>query len=191
MKYPVEILTREEARAILLAPSPLAATGVRNRALIAIMYGAGLRVSEALALKVSDVDTDAASVRVLHGKGDADRTVGIDLGALVHVVRWIEVRRARGLRSRHLFCTLAGGQVSTSYVRAMMKRVAARAGVDKRVHAHGLRHTAAVEWAQEGVPVMEIRDQLGHKHLDTTATYLNHVNPAARIERIRNRRTEI
>lgn len=190
-KFPAEILTRDEARALLHAPSDRAPTGVRNRALIAVMYGAGLRVSEALALKPSDVDVDAGSIRILHGKGNKARFAGIDSGALVHLVRWVETRRALGLRGRWLFCTLKGGPVSTSYVRAMLRRVGARAGVEKRTHAHGLRHSHAAELEAAGFTVSEVQQQLGHTSLATTATYLNHISPSARIGKIRDRRAEI
>jgi site-specific recombinase XerD len=190
-RFPAEILTEDEARALLHAPSSRAPTGVRNRALIAVMYGAGLRLAEVLALKPSDVDIDAGSIRVLHGKGDRARFAGIDAGTLVHVVRWIEVRRALGIRGRVLFCTLSGTAIAPRYVRAMLRRVSERAGVTKRTHPHGLRHTHAAELERQGLTVSEIQQQLGHSNLGTTATYLAHVSPSARIERIRNRRTEV
>jgi len=191
VKFPAEILTKDEARALVLAPSKRAPTGVRNRALIAIMYGAGLRLAEALALKPSDVDMDARSIRILHGKGDAARFAGIDEGALVHVVRWLETRHAAGIRGRVLFCTLDGTALSPRYVRAMMVRMAARADIDKRVHPHGLRHTHATELESSGFTVSEIQQQLGHTHLNTTAVYLNHISPSARITKIGNRRSTL
>jgi integrase/recombinase XerD len=190
-RFPVEILTAEEARALLYAASPRAPTGIRNRALIALMYGAGLRLAEALALKPSDVDLEAGSIRVLHGKGDKARTAGIDEGAAGHVARWMDTRRALKIRSRHLICSLQGKPLQPRYVRAMLTRMAARAKIDKRVHPHGLRHTHAVELEREGLTVSEIQDQLGHSSLNTTATYLRHISPSVRVARIRQRRTEL
>lgn len=187
-KFPPEILSREEARALLYAPSSRAPTGRRNRALIAVMYGAGLRLAEALALKPSDVDLEAGSIRVLHGKGDQDRTAGIDDGTLLHVSRWIDTRKSLRIPGRILMCTLGGGELSPRYVRAMLTRSAERAGIDKRVHPHGLRHTHAAELEQAGFPVSEIQQQLGHKHLNTTGVYLNHISPSTRIAKIRQRR---
>lgn len=188
-KFPPEILTPAEARALLYAPSTRAPTGLRNRALIAVMYGAGLRLAEALALKPSDVNYDAAEIRVLHGKGDKARTAGIDEGALGHVARWADKRRDLRIRGRVLFCTLEGSPLQPRYVRQMLIRSASRAGIDKRVHPHGLRHTHAAELEQEGIPVSEIQDQLGHSSLNTTAVYLKKMSPTARIEKIRRRRT--
>lgn len=187
--FPPEILTPTEARALLYAPSGRAPTGLRNRGLIAVMYGAGLRLAEALALKPSDVNYDTGEIRVLHGKGDKPRNAGIDDGALGHIARWADHRRALGIRGRVLFCTLAGGPLEPRYVRQMLVRVAARAGIDKRVHPHGLRHTHAAELEQGGFTVSEVQQQLGHTHLNTTAVYLGKISPSARVAKIRNRRS--
>lgn len=189
--FPSEILNAEEVKALLYTPSGRAPTGLRNRALIAVMYGAGLRLAEALALKPSDIDLDARSIRVLHGKGDKARFVGIDDGALLHVVRWIEARKALGIKGRVLMCTLDGTALSPRYVRAMLTRAAEKAGIDKRVHPHGLRHTHAVELEQQGFTATEIQHQLGHSSLNTTAVYLNHISPSARISKIANRRSAL
>lgn len=191
IKRPVEILSATEVRALLYAPSSRAPTGLRNRALMAVMYGAGLRLAEALALKPSDINYDEGEVRVLCGKGQKDRNAGIDDGALGHVVRWVDRRKALGIRGRVLLCRLDGGPLDPRYVRAMMRRSAERAGIDKRVHPHGLRHTHAVELEQAGFTVSEIQDQLGHGSLNTTSIYLKHMSPSVRIAKIKNRRLEL
>jgi site-specific recombinase XerD len=77
--------------------------------------------------------------------------------------------------------------MSDVYVRNMLHRIGHKAGIDKRVHPHGLRHSHAAELAAEGVPVNVIQAQLGHSHLATTDVYLRHVAPAAVIEMGRNR----
>lgn len=187
-KLPPEILTPAEAEKLIKTPSTRYPTGMRNRALLAVMYGAGLRVSEALALRAADVDVDACSIRVLHGKGDQDRFAAIDKGALVHVIGWIERRRALGFKARGpLFCTLQGGELSDRYVRELVARLAEKAGITKRVNPHALRHTHAAE-LEPDFTVFEIMQQLGHSNLNTTAVYLNHISPSARINKIANRR---
>lgn len=187
-RFPSEVLTAEEARALVHTPSGRAPTGLRNRAIIAAMYGAGLRLSEVLALRPTDVNLDEGSIRVLHGKGDKARTVGIDDGALVHIARWIDTRKARGIKGRLLMCTLDGGPLQPRYVRAMLARAAAKAGIDKRVHPHGMRHTHAAELESTGFTVSEIQQQLGHSNLNTTAVYLSHISPSARVAKVRGRR---
>ena len=69
----------------------------------------------------------------------------------------------------------------------MLKRLAARAGIDKRVHAHGLRHTHAAQLRAEGIDIAIISRQLGHASISTTARYLDHIAPTAVIDAIRNR----
>lgn len=143
--------------------SARAPTGVRNRALIAVLWRCGLRISEALALELCDVDVPAGAVRVRHGKGDRSRTVGLDQQTAALLARWLDRRKQLGPGARApVFCTLAGGRIDTSYVRRLLPRLARRAGIDRRVHAHGLRHTHAAELAREGTPINIIRDDLGH-----------------------------
>lgn len=118
------------------------------------------------------------TLRVLRGKGSKARTVGLDPGAMASVQRWADARKAAGIRSGTLFCTLAGSPMSQQYVRAMLQRTAGKAGIDKRVRPHGLRHTHAVELVAEGVPVNVISKQLGHSSSAITARYIDHVAPA-------------
>lgn len=190
--YPAEILTADEARALIRVCSSRAPTGLRNRALIVVLYRGGLRLSEALALRPKDVDAAAGSVTVLHGKGDKRRTVGLDPGAFAVLERWLEVRQRRGIGPRRpIFCTLAGEQLDPSYVRKVLPRLAARAGITKRVHPHGLRHTHAAELAAEGKPVNLIQAQLGHESLATTDRYLRHISPQQLLEAMRGRAWEL
>lgn len=184
---PPEVLTPEEVRALLQAPSPRAPTGIRNRALLAVLYRGGLRVSEALALERRDIDPAAGTLAVRHGKGDRARVVGLDAGAFALLDRWLDERKRRELRARPIFCTLDGRPLHASYVRALLPRLARKAGIEKRVHPHGLRHTCAAELAVEGVPVPLIQQQLGHASLHTTTVYLRHIAPVELIETMRRR----
>ena len=177
-RRPVEPLTSAEVASLLRQCSATAPTGVRNRALITVMYRTGLRAAEALALRPADVNPERGTIRVLHGKGDKARTVGIDDGGMALVQRWMDRRAALGHRGGPLFCTLAGGPLSDSYVRTMMRRIGARAGIEKRVHPHGLRHSHAVDMAGEGVPLPAIQQQLGHDRPSTTDTYLRGIAAA-------------
>ena len=180
MKLPPEILTGAEVRQLLDACSRRCPTGIRNRALIAVLYRTGLRISEALALRRTDVDGDAGTVRVLHGKGNRSRTVGLDQGGFGLLDLWI-VRRSRLYFHSNghtpLFCTLKGRPINSSYIRRLLPRLAAKTGIVKRIHAHGFRHTHAAELAAENVPVNVIQRQLGHSSLATTSDYLDHVAP--------------
>jgi site-specific recombinase XerD len=186
--YPAEILTSDEVGRLFTACSSRAPTGIRNRALITVLYRAGLRVSEALALALKDIVRDACTVRVLHGKGDKARLTGIDPHSFAAIDRWIDRRKELGLARRsRLFCTLAGKPIDTSYVRHLMKRLATKAGIERRVHAHGLRHTLASELAAERKPMNVIQAQLGHGSLATTSRYLDHIRPQQLIDEMQQR----
>lgn len=187
-KRPPEILTEAEVRLLLAQCSRRAPTGVRDRALITVLYRAGLRISEALDLKPSDIDAKASTLAVLHGKGDRARTLGIEDGTLAVVQLWLAERAKLGISTHKLlFCTLAGGPLSANQVRQMVRRRAEKAGIDKRVHPHGLRHTHAAELAHESTPVNVIQAQLGHASLATTDIYLRHIAPAEVIKLGRSR----
>jgi site-specific recombinase XerD len=92
------------------------------------------------------------------------------------IQRWIDARKVAGIRSGVLFCAISGGgagqPLSRQYVSMMLKRQAAKAGIDKRVHPHGLRHTLTAELVTEGQPITVIRDQFGHSSLAVTDRYL-------------------
>ncbi len=186
--FPAEVLTPGEVRAMLAECSETSSYGIRHKALITLLYRTGLRLGEALALELKDADLPTGSVTVLHGKGDRRRTVGIDPGAVRVVEAWIERRRLIGIaESAPLFCTLRGAPMMPSLVRTMLPRLARRAGIAKRVHPHGLRHTHAYELMMEGVPMGIIQNQLGHVSLATTNTYLAHIAPKEVIEAIGKR----
>lgn len=179
-------------KALLNACSNRAPTGIRNRALIAVLYRGGLRLGEALVLRPKDVDADQGTVTVLHGKGDRRRTAGLDPGAMAMVLRWTEKRSQMGINGRSpLFCTLAGGTLKSSYVRTLLPRLAARVGIEKRVHPHGFRHTMAFELMMEGVPVPIIQRQLGHASLATTDRYLQHLAPKDVVDAMQRRQWDI
>ncbi len=102
--------------------------------------------------------------------------------------RWLDKRQAMGFNARQpVFCTLKGGPISAPYVRMALVRLAKRAGITKRVHPHGLRHTLAFELANEGVATQVIQAQLGHASLTTTDRYIRHLAPQQVIEAMKNR----
>ncbi|MFM9996841.1 MAG: tyrosine-type recombinase/integrase, partial [Phycisphaerales bacterium] len=130
-RLPPEVLTDDEVRALMAACSPVALSGLRNRALIAVMYRAGLRVSEALALRPKDVDAATGAVRVLFGKGGRARTSGLDPGAMAVLRRWAEARARWGVNGLHpIFCTRSGRPTTTAYVRRLLPRLGAKAGIE-------------------------------------------------------------
>jgi integrase/recombinase XerC len=188
--FPAEPLSAAEVRSLLRATGADSLSAVRNHALLVVLWRAGLRVSEALALRPADVDFGRGTIRVRFGKGRKARTVGVDDSALAVLAAWIDRRAGAGLPGDLLFCTLVrvpGSAMSPRYVRALVARLAVKAGIGHRVHPHGLRHTMAVELASEGWPVPLISRQLGHSNVATTDVYLAGLHPAEVVDRARHR----
>jgi site-specific recombinase XerD len=187
-KLPAEVYTPDEIARLVKACSTRAITGVRNRALIVALYRGGLRIGEALSLLPKDLDRAAGMVRVLHGKGDKARTVGLDDGAFAVIERWLDAREKLGIGARKpVFCTLKGEPIESAYIRALLPRLARKAGMTKRCHAHGFRHSAAFEMATEGIDLLTISAALGHASTATTDKYLRHIAPRAVIDTMRAR----
>ena len=183
-----DLLTVAEIELLMRQCSRRAPTGVRNRALLAILWRCGLRIGEALALAPKDLDADAGVLVVQHGKGNKRRVVGVDVGTVALVGRWLEVRRKRGIPGGGpLFCSLAGRPMDQSYVRHLLPRLGRKAGIAKRVHAHGLRHAFAVDMIRAGTPLYAVRDALGHESVATTQIYLSRVGAHEAVEAMRNR----
>ena len=187
-KLDADLLTVAEIELLMRQCSRRAPTGVRNRALLAVLWRCGLRIGEALALAPKDFDPDSGTLVVQRGKGGKRRVVGVDAGTVALVGRWLEVRRRRGIPGgAPLFCTLAGGPVGQPYIRHLLPRLARRAGIDKRTHAHGLRHAFAVDMIRSGAPLYTVRDALGHASVATTQIYLSRVGAHEAVEAMRNR----
>jgi integrase/recombinase XerC len=187
-KLDADLLTVNEIECLMRACSNRAPTGVRNRALIGVAWRSGLRIGEVLALRPKDVDLGTGTLVVQHGKGDKRRVVGIDVGTAALLARWLELRRKRGVNSRApVFCTLDGGQIDSSYVRHLLPRLARRASIEKRVHAHALRHAYAIELEREGAPLSTIRDLLGHSSAAVTDRYLRRLGAGDAVEFARAR----
>jgi site-specific recombinase XerD len=188
-KLDADLLTTAEIERLMRQCSRRAPTGVRNRALIAILWRCGLRVGEARGLAVKDFDSDSGTLVVQRGKGGKRRVVGVDAGTVALVLRWMDVRRNRGIAGggAPLFCSLAGKPLDLSYVRRLLPRLARKAGIERRVHAHGLRHAFAVDMVRSGAPLYVVRDALGHSSVATTQVYLSRVGAHEAVDAMRSR----
>ena len=187
-------LSQEEIVAILRQLNPKTLGGCRDRALIVMLWRTGLRIREALDLKPEDLDLDGGFLRVMHGKGDRFRIVGIDPSALAVIREWLKLRsRIPNLpaRTAPVFCTIMqpcpGGHLGQPAVRSKLKLLAERAGVEKRVHPHGFRHTHATELALENMPLYVIKEQLGHEYISTTERYIARLAPVHRLKYVHER----
>jgi site-specific recombinase XerD len=164
--------------------------GRRMHGLVVVLWRAGLRIQEALALTETDLDERRGSVLVRHGKGDRRREVGMDAWAWSVLADWLPDRRE--LPVGPLFCVINGptrGRAwSASAVRVELRHLAATAGVRRRLAPHQLRHAHAVELLHEGIALPLIQRQLGHAHLSTTGTYLQGISTQEIIDAVHSRK---
>jgi site-specific recombinase XerD len=160
--------------------------GLRTRALIVVLWRAGLRISEALGLAESDLDRSRGSILVRRGKGGKRRQVGMDRWAWEQIDPWLQARLSLPVGA--LLCVIdgptAGRPWASAAARATLRSLAVRAGVRRRFAPHQLRHAHAVEMAREGVPLNVIQRQLGHANLGITSVYLQGIDNSEIIETV-------
>ena len=141
--------------------------------MIRLMLNAGLRSSEVLNLKVNDLNWMSGKLSIRQGKGQKDRILWLNEEDLELLQLW----RERHPEQRDLlFTTLQGRPVSDRYLRAMVKRVADKAGIEKRVHPHLLRHSFATDLYRETKNIRLVQKALGHEDLSTTMIYTHIVD---------------
>lgn len=172
LKLP-DVLTREEVARLIQAPPPETPAGMRDGAMLELLYAAGLRVSELNGLKVQDVNLEACFVRV-RGKGSKERVVPIGRFARDKVAAYLENARPRLLKtllSPYLFVARAGRPMSRQGIWKMIKRCARRAAVDKRITPHTLRHSFASHLLEGGADLRAVQVMLGHVDISTTQIY--------------------
>ncbi len=188
MKYPAEVLTREEVGALLKVCGKEKWTDRRNYALIVLLYRSGLRIGEALALRPCDMDLQRGVIRVLHGKCDRARSVGVDCFCRDAMGEWIhEHSNLGGSNGGPLFHTKSMRPLSQGYLRRKFPELGRAAGIHKRLHAHSFRHTFASELRDECVDIGIISKLLGHSSLETTIKYLDHLTNKEAVEFLRGR----
>jgi integrase/recombinase XerD len=176
-----QTLSAGEAERLIEAAAGTTPRSLRDRALVELLYGAGLRVSEAIGLERNGVDLDDRAVRVL-GKGGKERVVPVGRQAVEALRRYL----ARGrpyLDRRHrpeLFLNAKGGALTRSGAFLILRRLADTAGLEPgRVHPHLLRHSFATHLIEGGADLRSVQEMLGHADLSTTELY-THVSDRRR-----------
>ena len=173
LRYPPDPPTVEEIIAVMRAAGA-GPEAMRLRGVIIVLWRAGLRISEALALAETDLDRQRGSVLVRAGKGGRRREVGMDRWAWEQLDRWLELRRSVPVGA--LFCVLRGPTrgrpCSPAGIRAQLHRSRWRPGFAAGSRPHQLRHAHAVEMSREGIPLLVIQRQLAHADLGITSAYL-------------------
>jgi integrase/recombinase XerD len=167
--YLPQFLTEEEINQLFSAPDIATEEGVRDRALLEVMYAAGLRVSELVTLKQADVDVHAGLV-VCHGKGSKERRVPIGKSAVHWVQQYSAIKAGYGKPTAPNMFVNRGKPLTRQFAWAMIKRYAAKAGV-KDISPHTLRHSFATHLLQHGADSRSVQALLGHSDISTTQIY--------------------
>lgn len=167
------VLSLEEVEALLDAPAPKSAAGLRDRAMLALLYATGLRVGELVSLPVEALRLDAGFL-VAKGKGNKERLVPVGSRALQAVRTYLDASRPGLLRrrtARALFVTPRGRGFTRQGFWKLLCRYARAAGIRKRVSPHKLRHSFATHLVERGADLRSVQAMLGHADLATTQIY--------------------
>lgn len=171
-----EVLTVQEIDSMIECIDMSKPEGQRNRAIIETMYGCGLRVSEVIGLRISQVYTDEEYI-IVHGKGDKQRAIPISEIALEQISKYLEETRSTLTVKRGcddiLFLNRRGGQLTRIMVFYIIKQLAELAGIRKTVSPHTLRHSFATHLLEGGANLRAIQQMLGHESISTTEIYLH------------------
>lgn len=170
------ILRPDETLALLEAVDEGTPLGLRDRAMLEVLYGAGLRVTELVSLPLSALDRRGGLLRVV-GKGERERVVPVGEAALHALDRYLDEGRSALLgshsdRSHAIFLTRRGGPMTRQNFFALLRKLAAKAGIPReRVSPHVLRHAFATDLLEGGADLRAIQSMLGHSDLSTTQIY--------------------
>lgn len=168
-----ECLSYDEIDKLLSQPDTKQKLELRDRALMELMYAAGLRVSEVLNLEVSNVYFSEGYIRIL-GKGSKERIVPVNETALRWINEYIKICRnviKKENSGSILFLNSRGGKLSRMAIWDIIKKYSLRAGIDKHIHPHTLRHSFATHLLEGGADIRIIQELLGHSDISTTQIY--------------------
>ena len=163
------VLTEDEMAALLDSIDPGTQMGLRDRAMFELMYSSGLRISEALALRTSDIDFENKTVFVRRGKGRKDRLVPLNEAALL----FLEKQTAQGRKAGgDLVFRGVIGNLTKSVMNGRFKKLAFEAGIEKRnLSVHSIRHSVATHLLERGADLRYVQELLGHECIETTTIY--------------------
>jgi len=168
------VLSVAEVDAVLKQPDVRQRLGMRDRAILEVLYATGIRVSELTGLKQSNLMFDSELILVF-GKGSKERLVPIGASAMDWVTKYqrdVRIHLARGAKSQDvLFLNFRGGKLSRAAIRDMVVKYARAAGIRKEVHPHTFRHSFATHLLEGGADLRAVQEMLGHVDISTTQIY--------------------
>ncbi len=171
-------LSNEDLQRLLAAPAGDGFVDTRDRAVLEVLYSAGMRVAELAGLELESIDAAGGVVRVL-GKGRKERLCFLGRHALEALEEWWPLRTAtaRGRERKRVFINRLGTPLSDRSIRRILERCIRRAGLPRGISPHTLRHTFATHLLSAGAGLKEVQEMLGHSQLSSTQIY-THVTPS-------------
>ncbi len=169
-KLPVA-LDREEVGKLLDHPKGDTVLGLRDRALLSLLYGTGIRASECSGLRERDIDWAEKTIRVT-GKGGHERSIPLNEEVL-HALRQYRLARGSAAVNEAVFRSREGKALSRNAIYERVRQAAHKSGITRRVSPHRLRHTFATHLVQAGVGLVTLRDLLGHRQITSTQIYIH------------------
>jgi integrase/recombinase XerD len=177
-----KFLNREQIEKLIAAPDSSKSTGLRDRAMLELLYATGIRVTELIQLRVSNLDPNLGLIRVT-GKGNKQRIVPVHATAIDAVSRYLTTGRPQLLREKaspFLFVTARGGAMTRQAFWAAVKVNGKKAGIFHNLSPHVLRHTFATHLLEGGADLRSVQAMLGHADLSTTEVYTHVVRSRLR-----------
>ena len=181
-----KFLSVKEIKELLEISKNIFTLGLRDQAILEVLYSCGLRISELTGLNLSDVDFFSNTIRVI-GKGNIGRVVPIGNTALKVMYKYLDLRKkiVRSTSEQALFVNYRGERISERGVRKILLRWLEKVSIRKHVSPHVIRHTFATHLLDAGCDLRSVQEMLGHKSLSTTQIY-THVTPE-RLKKIYNK----
>lgn len=177
-RLPRSILTKTETRKVLRTPDTKTILGYRDRAILEVLYSAGIRKEEINKLLLQDVDYHDGYIRINSGKGKKDRVVPIGKIACRYLENYIKAIRPSLIKdpyNNHLFLSMKGNSLSKNVVWGIVKKYSKQAKLKKPISPHTFRHTCATLMLRNKANIRHIQEMLGHASLDSTQIY-SHVS---------------
>lgn len=165
-----DVLTTEEIDRILAAIDTSTSKGIRDVAMLELLYSCGLRVSELVSLRLGDLFFGEGYIRVV-GKGDKQRLVPISDVARERVMRYLDERQPARTSEEVLFLNNRGKGLTRVMIFTILKEAARRAEIEKRISPHTLRHSFATHLLEGGAGIRQVQELLGHENILTTEIY--------------------
>ena len=163
------VLVIEEVDKLLSVPDTATSKGLRDKAMLEVLYATGLRVSELIGLRLDGVDTEIGFVRCI-GKGSKERIVPLGASAASAVAAYLQVRRVRK-STNYLFLNNRGEKLSRMGFWKLLREYGIRAGIKKKLTPHVLRHSFATHLLERGADLRAVQTMLGHSNISTTEIY--------------------